>query len=203
MKRVIDYYFAPISGYAYLGHKPFMALLRDTGAQVRFRPVEIGKVFAATGTTPPFAQSDVRKSYRMQDQARLAAAQDLIMRAVPAHWPTAPGLACRAIVAAGVLGLDQDTASFACLRAVWAEERDIADPDQLGAALDAAGLPAAQIMAEAATPAITHAADDCTAAAIDAGVFGSPTYVLGTERFWGQDRLEHLRTALALHRNAP
>lgn len=198
MKQVIDYYFAPISGYAYLGHRPFMELVRDTGAKVRFRPVEIGKVFAATGTTPPFAQSDVRKSYRMQDQARLAAAQGLTMRAVPAHWPTAPGLACRAIVAAGVLGLDQGAASFACLHAVWAEDRDIADPGQLATALDAAGLPAAQIMAEAATPAITRAADDCTAAAIDAGVFGSPTYVLGTERFWGQDRLDQLRTALAV-----
>lgn len=197
MKRVIDYYFAPISGYAYLGHRPFMALLADTGAQVRFRPMEIGKVFAATGTTPPAAQSDVRKSYRMQDQARLAAAQGLTMRATPAHWPTAPGLASRAIVAAGVLGLDQGAATFACLHAVWAEDRDIADPDQLRAALDAAGLPAAQVMAETATPDIARAADDCTEAAIAAGVFGSPTYVLGRERFWGQDRLDLLRAALA------
>lgn len=196
MTRSIDYYFAPISGYAYLGHRPFLALAAETGAQVRFRPVEIGKVFAATGTTPPFAQSEVRKSYRMQDQARLAAAQGLSMRAVPAHWPTAPGLACRAIVAAGVLGLDQGAAAFACLQAVWAEDRDIADPDQLAAALEAAGLPAAQVMAEADRPDIARAADECTAAAIAAGVFGSPTYVLGTERFWGQDRLAHLRMAL-------
>lgn len=196
MTRIIDYYFAPISGYAYLGHRPFLALAAETGAQVRFRPIEIGKVFAATGTTPPAAQSDVRKSYRMQDQARLAAAQELPMQATPAHWPTAPGLACRAIVSAGVLGLDQGAAAFACLRAVWAEDRDIADPDQLAAALDAAGLPAAQVMAEAARPEIARAADECTAAAIAAGVFGSPTYVLGTERFWGQDRLELLRDAL-------
>ncbi|MGS4944111.1 DsbA family protein [Meridianimarinicoccus sp. RP-17] len=196
MTRIIDYYFAPISGYAYLGHRPFLALATETGAQVRFRPIEIGKVFAATGTTPPAAQSDVRKSYRMQDQARLAAAQGLPMQATPAHWPTAPGLACRAIVSAGVLGLDQEAAAFACLRAVWAEDRDIADPDQLAAALDAAGLPAAQVMAEAARPEIARAADECTAAAIAAGVFGSPTYVLGTERFWGQDRLELLRDAL-------
>lgn len=196
MTRTIDYYFAPISGYAYLGHRPFLALAADTGARVRFRPVEIGKVFAASGTTPPAAQSDVRKSYRMQDQARLAAAQGLPMRAVPAHWPTAPGLACRAIVAAGFLGLDQGVASFACLHAVWAEDRDIADPDQLAAALEAARLPAGQVMAEADRPDIARAADECTAAAIAAGVFGSPTYVVGTERFWGQDRLTQLRAAL-------
>lgn len=196
MARTIDYYFAPISGYAYLGHQPFLALAAETGAQVRFRPLEIGKVFAATGTTPPAAQSEVRKSYRMQDQARLAAAQGLTMHATPAHWPTAPGLACRAIVAAGVLGLDQGAAAFACLRAVWAEERDIADRGHLAAALDAAGLPAAQVLSEADRPEIDRAAEECTAAAIAAGVFGSPTYVLGTERFWGQDRLSHLRAAL-------
>jgi 2-hydroxychromene-2-carboxylate isomerase len=174
-----------------------MALAAETGVRVRFRPVEIGKVFAASGTTPPAAQSDVRKSYRMQDQARLAAAQGLAMRATPAHWPTAPGLACRAILAAGVLGLDQGAAAFACLRAVWAEDRDIADPDQLGAALDDEGLPGAQVLSEAARPEIARAADECTAAAIAAGVFGSPTYVLGTERFWGQDRLAQLRATLA------
>ncbi len=194
MAAVIDYYFAPISGYAYLGHRPLMALAAETGAEVRFRPVEIGKVFAAADTTPPFAQNPVRRSYRIEDQARWAARLGLPMAATPAHWPTPPGLACRAILATGEMGHDQDAATFACLRAVWAEDRNIADADDLTAAFDAAGLPGAEILAHA--PAMAEAAEACTQGAIDAGVFGSPTCVVDGARFWGQDRLDFLRAAL-------
>lgn len=198
MTHVIDYYFAPISGYAYLGHMPFMDLAAKTGATVRFRPIEIAKVFAAADTTPPFAQSPVRRSYRMQDQARLAARQGLEITPLPAHWPTPPGLACRAILAAGVLGLDQSATSFACLKGVWAEERNIADAEQLAAAFETAGLPATAILTHAETEEVAVLADACTQDAIEGGVFGSPTYVVGQERFWGQDRLEHLADALAV-----
>jgi 2-hydroxychromene-2-carboxylate isomerase len=196
MARTIDYYFAPISGYAYLGHRPLMALAARCGARVRFRPVEIARVFAAADTTPPFAQNPVRRSYRVEDQARLAARQGLEMSPQPAHWPTPPGLACRAILAAGALGQDQDAASFACLRGVWAEDRDIADPVQLTAALDAAGLDGTAILDRAASPDIADQADACTKAAIDEGVFGSPTFVLDRTRYWGQDRLDFLEEAL-------
>ncbi len=192
----IDYYFAPISGYAYLGHQAFMNIARDAGATVNFCPVEIAKVFAASETTPPFAQSDVRRSYRIEDQARWAALRGVRMAEVPANWPTDPRLACRAILAAGELGVDQDAATLACLYAVWTEERDIADPGDLGEALAASNLPAHQILERASEEDMRDAADALTQRAIDAQVFGSPTYVVNGQRFWGQDRLEFLAEAL-------
>ena len=115
---VIDYYFAPISGYAYLGHRPFMQLVEELGATVVYKPLLIAKVFAASQTIPPFAQSDARKSYRIEDQKRLAYKQGLTMHGVPKHWPTDPALACKAILAAGAIGVDQGATSFACLKAV-------------------------------------------------------------------------------------
>lgn len=196
MAGVIEYYFAPISGYAYLGHQALMALAAETGATVRFKPLLIAKVFAASETTPPFAQSDVRRTYRIEDQARWAAHYGLDMKAVPKHWPTNPALACKAILAAGRLGADQGAVSFACLKAVWAEERDIAKPAELKAALDDAGLPGTDILAAAEAPEIATEMEEITDAAIAAEVFGSPTYVTGGARFWGQDRLPFLRAAL-------
>ncbi len=196
MGGVIDYYFAPISGYAYLGHKALMALAEECGAEVRFKPLLIAKVFAASETTPPFAQSDARKSYRIADQARWAAHYDLVMQDVPSHWPTDPAPACKAILAAGALGLDQDAASFACLQAVWAEERDISQTSDLSAALDAAGLPADEILSRAQAPEIADQMQAITQEAIAGAVFGSPTYVVGGARFWGQDRLAFVRKAL-------
>lgn len=196
MRGDVEYWFAPISGYAYLGHRPLMRLARDTGAKVRFRPVEIGRLFQASGTTPPFAQSDIRQAYRVADQARWAAREGLRMAAKPAHWPTAPGLACRAILAAGAMGLDQDTASFACLSGTWADEIDIADPEALSAALSKAGLPGPQILARADVPDIKDEAETITQEAISKGIFGSPSYVVDGEMFWGQDRLDFVRAAL-------
>lgn len=192
----IDYYYAPISGYAYLGHKALMALAADLGATVRFKPLLIAKVFAAADTTPPFAQSDARKTYRIEDQARWAAQYGLEMNAVPKHWPTNPALACKAILAARQMGVSQDAASFACLKAVWAEERDVAEAEELGAALSDAGLPAADILAAAEAPEITAEMESITDAAIAAEVFGSPTYVVNGQRFWGQDRLSFVAEAL-------
>ncbi len=197
---IVDYYFAPISGYAYLGHAALIRLAREAGVRLRYRPVEIARVFAASGTTAPAAQGAARRGYRVEDQARLAAEAGLLITPHPAHWPTDPRPACRAIVAAGRLGADQDRASRACLRAVWAEERDIADPAQLSAALAAEGLPADDLLAEADSPAVRDEVDAITQAAIAAGVFGSPTYVVEGERFWGQDRLPALRRRLAAAR---
>jgi len=187
MGQEIDYYFAPISGYAYLGHQALMRVAAEAGATVNFLP----------DTTPPFAQSDVRKSYRIADQARWAAQYDLPMAAVPKHWPTDPVPSCKAILATAAVGADQDAASFACLKAVWADDRNIADYGDLSAALSDAGLPAAEILEAANAPEIGAQVDAITAKAITAEVFGSPTYVVNGQRFWGQDRLAFLAAALS------
>ena len=196
MGAVIDYYFAPISGYAYLGHQSLMALAARAQATVVFMPLVIGKVFAASDTTPPFAQSAPRKSYRIADQARWAMAKGLPMNAVPAHWPTDPVPACKAIIAAGELGADQDAISFGCLKAVWAEEKNVADVAVLEQVLTEAGADASAVLSLAETTPIVAQVDTITEAAIAAEVFGSPTYVLNGERYWGQDRLSFLEAAL-------
>lgn len=196
MSGVIEYYFAPISGYAYLGHQALMDMAADLGAQVRFRPMEIAKVFAATGTQPPAAQSEARRSYRAEDQARWAQVRGLSVTAQPKYWPADPALACAAVLAAGAIGADQSAASFACLKAVWCDDRNIADPAHLADALAEAGQPAEEILQAARTEAMSAEVAATTQAAIDARVFGSPTYVVAGARFWGQDRLDFVRAAL-------
>ncbi|MEO0829941.1 MAG: 2-hydroxychromene-2-carboxylate isomerase [Pseudomonadota bacterium] len=196
MPGVVEYWFAPISGYAYLGHKPLMRLSAKTGATVHFRPVEIARLFAASETTPPFAQSPARQAYRVADQARWAVREGLAMASKPKHWPTAPGLACRVILAAGALGLDQGEVSFACLKGVWADEIDIADPQQLSDALDQAGFPGHQILARADVPDMADESELITKEGIDRGIFGSPTFMVDGQMFWGQDRLDFVRAAL-------
>ncbi|WP_353471955.1 2-hydroxychromene-2-carboxylate isomerase [Salipiger sp. H15] len=193
---VIDYFFAPMSGYGYLGHQELMGLARRAGAKVRFLPMEVAKVYEAAGVTPPYDHTDPRRTYRIEDQARWARIRGLPMAAMPPSWPTDPRLACRCILAAGRLGLDQDEVTFACLRGVWAEHRNLADPGDLQEAFESVDLPAARILALAQREELRDEADAVTAEAIEKGIFGSPTYVLHGKRYYGQDRFDFLGEAL-------
>ena len=84
----------------------------------------------------------------------------------------------------------------AVTRAVWVEERNIADEPTLAELLAVLGLPA-QRLADAHSQALNARYEANTQRAIDAGVFGAPTYVVDGEMFWGQDRLDFVQRRLA------
>ena len=195
-RATIDNFYAPISGYAYLGEQRLRDVAEATGAEIRYRPVDIARVFAATETTPPFKQSAARLSYRIEDMKRSAAIAGLTVKATPKYWPAPTDLACRLITAASRLYLDVGKLSFATLRAVWAEELNVADEATMRMLAAREGFDAAALFAEADSLATRTEAEGHTAAAIDAQVFGSPTYVFNGERFFGQDRLDMLAAAL-------
>jgi 2-hydroxychromene-2-carboxylate isomerase len=115
----------------------------------------------------------------------------------PSHFPVPEDLAARVVIAAKRAGADALQLSNAILRAVWAEERNIADPGTLRATAGENGLDGDALLAAAETDAVReeHAAN--TAEAIGRGVFGAPSYVYQGELFWGQDRLDFLERALA------
>jgi 2-hydroxychromene-2-carboxylate isomerase len=195
--KTVEYYFAPVSGFAHVGHRAFLDIAEAAGAEVIFRPFDVQAVFAAQGTVPPPAQGALRLSYRREDMARWAELRGVPLNPVPAHWPGPSAPSCKAIIAAGALGHDVGSVAGAMLRGIWAEERNLADPADLAAILAALGLPAAEILALASTPEIAAALDANGAAAQAAGVFGSPTYVVGGVRYFGQDRLDFVAEALA------
>lgn len=195
MKQV-EYFFAPVSGFAYLGHRAILDIAAAAGAEVIFRPFDIQALFTAQGTVPPPMQGDLRLSYRREDMVRWAARRGLPLNPVPAHWPVTSVPACKAIIAAAALGHDAGLASEAFLAGIWAEDRNLADPAELGALLDKRGLPGAEILAGSKAPEVNAALQSYAEAAREAGVFGSPTYIIDGVRFFGQDRLEFVSEAL-------
>lgn len=196
MTVTIDYFYSPMSGYAYLGEPRLREIAASTAARLRYRPMDIVRVFTATDTTPPFKQSDARLSYRREDLSRKARMLGLPINAIPRHWPVNAGLASRVIAAIAIEGADPGPASSALLKAVWADELDIAQAEHVADALTRAGLDAPRLLAAAESPEAAAALAGNTEAAIAARVFGSPTYVVDDERFWGQDRLEDLARRL-------
>jgi 2-hydroxychromene-2-carboxylate isomerase len=200
MSKTIDYYFTPQSPWTYLGHARFAAMADAAGAVVRLLPADYGRVFAASGGLPLGKRAPQRQAYRLMELARFRDFSGLPMNIQPKFFPVGGDNASRLIISVGM----KDGAaaamrlSAAVFAAVWERELDIASADTLADLLAHCGLNANRL-AESHEPDIQQQYDANTQAALDAGVFGAPSYVVDGEIFWGQDRLDFLQRAL----NAP
>ena len=197
MRRTVDYYFAPQSPWMYLGHERFAELLQRTGTQVRVLPVDFGKVFPVSGGLPLPQRAPQRQAYRLVELRRFSEALGIPLNPQPRCFPVAGDPAGWLITA--VAEQDGDAAAMrltgAVGRAVWAQERDIADATVLAELLDECGLDP-QRLAQSQQDSVKALFAEHTAQAIDAGVFGAPSYVIDGEVFWGQDRLDFVERRL-------
>lgn len=199
MSLTIDYYFAPQSPWTYLGHQRFAEIAKAANATIRVLPVDLGgKVFPVSGGLPLAKRAPQRQSYRLVELARFAEYLGQPINLHPKYFPVNPDDAAQLIVAVDVLdGTDAAMAvTGAILRAVWVEDRNIADANELAAVLEAAGLPARRLD-DAHSQAVHERYETDSQMAIDAGVFGAPSYVIDGELFWGQDRLDFVARRLA------
>lgn len=197
MAAHIDYYFSLNSPWTYLGSARFVEMVRRHGAEVRVMPVDFGQIFAQSGGLPLAKRAPQRQAYRLVELQRWRDHLGLPLNLKPKFFPANENLAARLVIAAREAGYDATSLAHAILRAVWAEERDIADPETLRDIVRVRGLETAPLFAAAETDKIKAAHQAGTDKAIAAQVFGAPSYVLDGVIFWGQDRLEFLDRALA------
>lgn len=192
----IDYYLFPLSPFGYLAGLRLEEVAAKHGAKINYKPFGLLKVFEEVGTPIPSQRHENKGKYRAQDIVRVAKFNDMPVNLKPAHWPTNPAPACYAIIAAqDAGGGDLGGLVHALFRACWAEEKDIAGDDVIKACLTANGYDASLADSGLLSGAETFGRN--TEAALKAGVFGTPAYVVGDQVFWGQDRLPHLDAYLA------
>ena len=197
MTKHIDYYFTPVSPWAFLGHARFMQLLRDSGASVSVRPVDFGAIFPASGGLALAKRAPQRQAYRLVELKRFTDALQVPLNPQPKFFPVPADPAALLIVAAGERE-GEDVALELAGRfgtAVWVEQRDIGDAATRRAIVAEAGLPD-DLHARAAAPATAGRYATYTQQALDVGVFGAPSYVVDGEIFWGQDRLDFVARRL-------
>jgi len=195
----VDYYFATISPWTYLGHQRFADMAKAAGAKVNVLPVDMGgKVFPVSGGLPLSKRAPQRQAYRLVELKRFAEFLRLPINLQPRFFPAPGDDAARLIIAVDLHdGSDAAmTLTGAVLRGVWVDERNIADAGALGTMLAELKLPAARLD-DARAPAVQERYETYTQRAIDAGVFGAPSYVIDGEIFWGQDRLDFVQRRLA------
>ena len=198
MSTLIDYYLTPASPFVYLGHALFVDLARANGASIAVKPVDFGRVLAASGGVPLAQRPRQRQAYRLVELARWSAFLGVPLHLHPRHFPVQAGLASRWILAASEQGESLALDLVGALgRALWAEERDIADKATLAAIATSLRADVAALEERVDAPDIATRFDALTQEAIDRGVFGVPTYFAAGEMFFGQDRLDFLARELA------
>ena len=195
MKEVIVYY-ALQSPWTYLGWQRFLDLARDKGASPVFRPINMAPVFQASGGLPLAKRPKQRQAYRMMELKRWRDVLNQPLTLEPAFFPVNETLGALMVIALGQQGGDIGALSHAMMRAVWVEERNLADRATLLAIAAEQGVDGEHLLTLAEAKHATDGYLANTDAAMADGVFGVPTFKLGDELFWGQDRLDLLARAL-------
>lgn len=189
----IECFFSVMSPYSYLA-MPELARI-GSGVGVRYRPLHFGALAQRMGSILMAEATGPRKAWYAQDLPRQAARRGLALNIQPAFWPGNSAPASYAIIAAQDQGggdLHGLVQGFS--RAVWAEDRDIAEDQVVRDILAAHGFDA-----DLADRALFSAAQSFAQNLEDAvaqGVFGLPYMIWGDQHFWGQDRLDDLELAL-------
>ncbi|MFQ5970837.1 MAG: 2-hydroxychromene-2-carboxylate isomerase [Alphaproteobacteria bacterium] len=194
MARRIDYYLSLLSPFTYLAGHRLEDIASRHGCRIDYKPVDIVRVFAETGGVPLPKRAPERRAYRLIDMARVARRQGMPINLEPMHFPTDAAPASQLVIAAQEAGQDVSDLTSGFLRAVWAEERNVADPATIREVAEENGIDYSKLEDAAREAGETYAAN--TSEAIACGVFGMPSYVYRNEVFWGQDRLDYLDDAL-------
>lgn len=194
--KTVDYYFTITSPWSYLGHRPFLDMAAAHGYEIAFKPVDFGPVFAQSGGLPLPKRPYQRRRYRMFELQRWRDYRGAELNVRPKHFPTDANLGNRMALMAADQGLDAGRLVEAFMRCCWVDEQDAGDRATLVAAADKLGMPGEALAAAAESADGMARADALTQEAMDAQVFGAPTYVVRGEPFWGQDRLELVERAL-------
>ncbi len=200
--RKIDYYFSLVSPWAYFGHAPFLATAERHGCAVTYKPVFLGEVFSETGGLPLARRHPVRQRYRLVELQRWREKRGVPLNIHPKFWPFEVSLADRCVIALQAAGIDPAAFTSRAFAGVWARDENLADEAVLAAIAAEVGVDAGTMLADAHSEAVAAIYAGNIADALAADVFGSPSYVVDGEVFWGQDRLDLLADMLASGRPA-
>ncbi|AUM73277.1 2-hydroxychromene-2-carboxylate isomerase [Paracoccus jeotgali] len=193
----IDYFLATASPWCYLAGDRLERIAERHGATIAYRPLDMPQLFGRTGGLPLPQRHESRQDYRLQELTRWSAHLEMPLTLRPAHFPVNMAPSSYAVIAAQAEGGDVAGLVRAFLRAVWAEERDIADDATIREILSATGHDPALADRGLFTGAEQYGRN--LEDAVAAGVFGVPFYIVREtgQKFWGQDRLDFLDAHLA------
>lgn len=198
MKKNIEYYFSPMSPWAYLGHERLNTIANRVGANIELRPVDPMKLFAATGGVPLAKRPFQRQKYRIYELNRWKSFLKSPIIIEPDFFPYNPLTASLVVIATDKL-FGQDKGMLITqklMEGCWVHNRDMGSDEEIRNCIEACDIDSETVMQSITTQETMNQYDENTELAIKNDVFGAPTYRIDGEPFWGQDRLDFVERAL-------
>ncbi len=198
MTPSIAFIFDFASPNAYLAYRALPPILERTGAKLEIVPCLLGGIFKATGNKAPmiaFAAIKGKLEYDMLEMRRFIAKHRLDKFRMNPHFPVNSLLLMRGLVAAQERGCEARYLEMG-LKGMWEDGLKLDDPEVLRQEIVAAELDGVSLMELVQTDAIKQKLADNTAAAVERGVFGVPTFFVGDEMFFGKERLGQVEEAV-------
>ncbi len=195
MAKTFDFYFDFGSLASYLAHTQLPKICADTGASVNLLPMLLGGVFQATGNASPMSVP-AKGRYVYTDMKRFADGYGVPLNMNP-HFPIITTTLMRGATALQMRSDAQlQTYMDAIYQAIWVDAQNMNEPAVVGAVLAQAGFDPVALVAMANEQTVKDQLKSVTMRAVERGVFGAPTFFVGEQMFWGQDRIEFVKTAL-------
>ena len=194
----IEYFYASYSAFAYIGAKKLAWIAEKHGTKIIHKPIDLRAVMPAAGGQTFAERTKAHKDYFFNREiTRWAEYRGVpVMRGTPTHHNNSIKLSNCMLIAANKAGLDVGALGQEMLRAHWVDDADLDNREDLTRICTSVGLEANPLFDAAETDTIVAEYDANTKEAIERSVFGSPTYFVGGDMFYGQDHLELVERAL-------
>jgi len=195
----IEYFYSAHSLYAYIGSRRLQQIAAKTGRRIAHRPMDLRAVVAQAGAVPFGKRTQAHKDYFFgREMERWAEQRGVALGdSFPSHHANDITLPNCLLIAALGEGRDIHALEYRLLEAHWREDADLADAATLERLAGEAGWDGARLLEAARTEPVQAQYEANTREAIARSVFGSPTYFVDGDMFYGQDRLEMVERALS------
>ena len=195
MTKTVEFFYDFGSPTVYLAATQLPSIAGSVGATIDWRPMLLGGVFKSTGNQSPVAVA-AKAVYMNDDLQRFAKRYEVPFRFNP-HFPINTLALMRGAVAYQADAVVSSTYRDAIFTAIWVEGLNLNELDVIGQVLTDAGLDPEELMKRIGQQTVKDQLIANTEEAVNRGVFGAPTFFVGNQMFFGQDRLDFVTEALS------
>ena len=193
--KSVEFYFDLGSPYSYLAYYRLLQMAEQQEIQIVYKPILLGGVFKATGNRSPI-EIPVKGAYSILDMQRWAEYYQIPMQMNP-HFPMNTLTLMRILTGVQLLHLEKFEQVLKLLfDAMFGTPQNLNEPTVLAEVLKASGFSVEDIMSMVQSDVVKQKLITETEQAILRGIFGAPTFFVGDEMYWGQDRLHFVEQAL-------
>tara|TARA_B100000579_G_C22571650_1_gene729193 strand:+ start:106 stop:705 length:600 start_codon:yes stop_codon:yes gene_type:complete len=196
MNKILDYYFATPSPWAYLASPRIIKLKDKYNLEINWKPADLMEIFAIHGVANVKDRPKPVQLNRLTELGRWSKFLNIPLNIQPKYFPVDPTLSHKVIILAQKNNIDMKNLIFSFQRAVWADEKDISDENVIIEICKNNNFESNSIIADAYSEEIQDEYKKNTKEALSRNVWGSPTFIFNNELFWGQDRIEFLERAI-------